>query len=366
MAPNSTLLEENRKIASAAQKSAIDALQKFYGLIVAIAFTGGVLKFIDGFDVWQWTKLQGSESLLFVAFVATIVPFYHGMERHLHETHIARNDIAWGKKGKPSPVLLDIFAFMFMGALLLAMGRRIDAPLVFLQLWSVLLVLDIVWSLVVWAFQKQTKPLWAVNNFFWLLIAWVLWFAIPVLIEKLSFNTTWIPVFQTAGVALSEILRSIFDYKSHWSFYFPDGFVDDDELKPNLIYLAGPYSNDAPANPKSDAGESKRLARFNAITEVAKALIENEELLYSPLTMTHPIDIRMKSKPESAFWVEYDEAFMEHCSEIRVLKLPGYDQSSGVNREIEFFKQRGIDATYLEPSEYGITADVNEFKAAFG
>lgn len=79
--------------ASPAQKSAIDALQKFYGLVVGIAFTGGVLKYIENFKITEWTVGQINQSLLFIVFVSTVVPFYHGMERHLHETHIARNNI---------------------------------------------------------------------------------------------------------------------------------------------------------------------------------------------------------------------------------------------------------------------------------
>jgi Domain of unknown function (DUF1937) len=132
-----------------------------------------------------------------------------------------------------------------------------------------------------------------------------------------------------------------------------------------IIYIAGPYSNNAPADVKLNASMEKRVARFNAVTEVARCLIEKGELIYSPLTMTHPIDIRMKQDPGSAFWVTFDEAFMKHCGRILVLKLPGWNESSGVKREIEFFKSKRIKIEWAEPSEYGITANHPDFANAF-
>jgi hypothetical protein len=132
-----------------------------------------------------------------------------------------------------------------------------------------------------------------------------------------------------------------------------------------IIYLAGPYSNDAPRHPKGDASAEKRLARFNAITEAARQLIEQGKIVYSPLTMTHPIAVRMKNDPGSAFWVSFDEAFMVHCRRLIVLKLPGWDASSGIIREIEFFRYRGVAPEWCEPSKIGITKDDPEFEKAF-
>jgi hypothetical protein len=132
-----------------------------------------------------------------------------------------------------------------------------------------------------------------------------------------------------------------------------------------IIYLAGPYSNDAPADRLRKASAEKRVARFNAVTEVARYLIERSEIVYSPLTMTHPIDIRMKDDPGSAFWIAFDKAFMAHCTRVIVLKLPGWDASAGVSNEIRFFQERDIEVEWREPIEFGITKDHPDFAAAF-
>ena len=47
------------------------------------------------------------------------------------------------------------------------------------------------------------------------------------------------------------------------------------------------------------------------------------------------------------------------------LKLPGWDESSGVAREIEHFKDRGIEPVFYEPLEFGITPHTEGFAAAF-
>lgn len=136
-------------------------------------------------------------------------------------------------------------------------------------------------------------------------------------------------------------------------------------VQASIIYLAGPYTNDGPANPQNKASPTKRLARFNAITEAARHLIEQGLIVYSPLTMTHPIDLRMQHDPGSSFWVDFDEAFMAHCDRIMVLRLPGCDQSSGVRREIDYFAKRGIVPEWRNPEDFGIHSADPDFAAAF-
>jgi hypothetical protein len=50
----------------------------------------------------------------------------------------------------------------------------------------------------------------------------------------------------------------------------------------NVIYLACPYTDPDPA---------VRKARFDIATAVAADLIRGGRIVYSPITMTHPIDM---------------------------------------------------------------------------
>ena len=342
--------------ASEAQKSSIDALQKFYSIIIAGAFGSAVLKFIESFNIDTFSSDQIIKIILLFTFVITIIPFYHGMERHLYETHIAGNQIDRPTGGKPSPVLFDVFTFMIEGGLLFALGRSLDSPDTFLTIWSLLIAVDIAWSLIVYKIQRSEKPIWAKNNVVWVVIAWIAFFISPYFLEWREYDSKFQPLVTAGLVGLAEILRSIFDYVMHWKFYFPDAERDEHG---NITYLAAPYS-------KGDA--DVRLARFHAITNVGAKLIENKEIVFSPITMTHPIDLVLAEEDEtlgSEYWVAFDESFMLACARIKVLRLPGWEESSGVNREIEFFKQRGVEPEYIDPQDYGIDPKNPLYAAAF-
>jgi uncharacterized protein DUF1937 len=105
--------------------------------------------------------------------------------------------------------------------------------------------------------------------------------------------------------------------------------------RPELIYLACPYTHSSAAI---------RLERFQQVTKSAAALIRQGHIVFSPITMTHPIDLEMAGSENtlgSEFWVAFDEAFMERCDVFALLPLDGWQQSSGVLREIEFFRNAG-------------------------
>jgi hypothetical protein len=204
-----------------AQKSAIDALQKFYSIIVAAAFTGSLLKFLDTTSNADSVTKIFETSVLFAAFVATIVPFYHGMERYLFETHIARRDIYYERGGKPSPLLFDVFAFIVLGGILFAMGRNISDPFSFLVLWVSLLAVDIVWVFIVHLRHKTNRPLWLFNNLIWGLAAVAIWYVIDCYYEQQT------QILKVLFIGFCEFGRSYVDYRTHWKFYFPDDVLED-------------------------------------------------------------------------------------------------------------------------------------------
>lgn len=112
--------------------------------------------------------------------------------------------------------------------------------------------------------------------------------------------------------------------------------------KHELIYLACPYTHPSPA---------VRLDRFNKVTKAAAALIRQGRIVFSPITMTHPIDLEMAGADNtlgSDFWVSFDKAFMDRCDAFVLLPLEGWDESNGVRREIEFFRNAGKPLMVLD------------------
>lgn len=68
--------------------------------------------------------------------------------------------------------------------------------------------------------------------------------------------------------------------------------------------------------------------------------------------MTHPIDMVLAGETNtlgSDYWVAFDEAFMEMCSEMIVICLDGWEQSNGIKREIAYFTAHKKPIRYMDP-----------------
>jgi hypothetical protein len=116
-------------------------------------------------------------------------------------------------------------------------------------------------------------------------------------------------------------------------------------MRKRIIYLACPYT---------DSDKSVREARFNLATEAAADLIREGHIVFSPITMTHPIDVVLAGEDAtlgSDYWVAFDKTFMDMCSEMLVLQVDGWDQSKGIQREMEYFKAQGKPVNLLVPEQ---------------
>lgn len=101
------------------------------------------------------------------------------------------------------------------------------------------------------------------------------------------------------------------------------------------IFLACPYSH---------ADSSVTHDRFIACNKVAATIVESGNAVFSQVSMSHPINLAFEGKDSAAIgklWAPVDAVFMDMMEELIILDLPGWDLSSGIKREIEFFKGRG-------------------------
>ena len=110
-----------------------------------------------------------------------------------------------------------------------------------------------------------------------------------------------------------------------------------------MIYLACPYAHQNPLVIK---------ARVLAITKVAAALMHEGHVVFSPLTMSHYIDKYGNFPRTWEFWQTIDLPFLANCDALYILTLPGWEQSVGVNGEIEFANMNEIPITYIKYEDY--------------
>lgn len=109
-----------------------------------------------------------------------------------------------------------------------------------------------------------------------------------------------------------------------------------------IAYLASPYSHPSP---------SVQLSRYRKACQVAANLMRKGIYVYSPIVYGYPLT-RYGVPGDWDFWAEYDEAMLRRCDELIVLMLDGWDESKGVQREIEIARKIGIPVKYIRYSDW--------------
>lgn len=112
-------------------------------------------------------------------------------------------------------------------------------------------------------------------------------------------------------------------------------------------YLASPYTPKGVDDPEIAA--IIREDRFRAACRAAAHLMRKGKVVFAPIAHSHFIDAFFDAPESGEFWKRQDEPYLTACTEMAVLMLPGWDESSGVRHEIEVAQFRGIQITYMEP-----------------
>jgi len=122
-------------------------------------------------------------------------------------------------------------------------------------------------------------------------------------------------------------------------------------MKDELIYLASPYTSE-------NFGE--REQRAHKVAMLAGYLIAQGLNVFSPIAHSHYIANHSvvssashggkdyEVDPVHKMWMKVDLAVLQHCDKMYVYCLPGWEESKGVQEEIEFCNNKGIPVVYLD------------------
>lgn len=120
---------------------------------------------------------------------------------------------------------------------------------------------------------------------------------------------------------------------------------------PGLIYLATPYSH-----PEYEV----KKERFKEASRMAAKLMEEGYKVFCPIAHSHPIEVYGMPEIKSGdWWLQQDFAILEHCDELVIYKMPGWDKSYGVNKEYDFAVAHGIPIRFIEYTPKVVSRQLN-------
>ena len=120
--------------------------------------------------------------------------------------------------------------------------------------------------------------------------------------------------------------------------------------KKQLIYLATPYTC---LGRKSHAiRERIEGERFRIVTEVSIILFKRGLILYSPITQSHTqkqiaVGMGISLDGDFGFWSKFDLSILGFCTDLYILKIPGWDTSHGVQGEMAKATRLSLPISYV-------------------
>lgn len=105
------------------------------------------------------------------------------------------------------------------------------------------------------------------------------------------------------------------------------------------IYLCSPYSH---------PDRKVREWRVEQVNKKAAELMTAGNLVFSPLSHSHPISKHCIVDPcDHDFWLRQDLWILDICDEMHILCLPGWEKSKGIKTEIEYAELKGIKIAFI-------------------
>ena len=202
-----------------ARERSVSNLQRLYAIVVGLAITTSLNALVKTMLESRFANFGQyySQLLMFISFIATVVPFFHGANRYLDATYVTDE-----RSAKTYALLIDFLALFFEGLALFALAVVVGYREIFYTTLAGLFVLDILWvastnfTAVAETDKVPAFRKWATINIVAtgaiLLSVWSNVLAVPFWRGEIALN---------AFLVVIVVVRTVYDYISVWSFYYP-------------------------------------------------------------------------------------------------------------------------------------------------
>ncbi len=106
-----------------------------------------------------------------------------------------------------------------------------------------------------------------------------------------------------------------------------------------LVYVASPYTHSDP-NVVSE--------RYEQVSRLTAKLVAEGMAAISPITYGHHLLEFYTMPSDWGFWMDFCIALLSKCDRLLVVKMPGWEESRGVQAEIRYAQDHGIPIEYME------------------
>jgi hypothetical protein len=187
----------------------VDSLENIYAVVIALAIAQAVQSLLR--DPIRGTLLDRGEIFTalpaFIAFLVTLVPFWHGMNRHLDRCYLEKKSAV-----VQGAILFDFTTFILEASLLFATAWSLRSGINSFIALGGLLLIDMIWGfishLIHFPGRKSHVVRWSAIN------------VVAIVVAFLIVTHAFQP--KTVVLMVIAIVRSIVDYRLCWGFYFPD------------------------------------------------------------------------------------------------------------------------------------------------
>lgn len=197
------------------KENSVKSLINLYTVVMGVALSTAITKLIDSQTGLQ--SLTLSSCLLFIGFLATLIPFYHGALRHLDDAYIENNN----PHVKDGALVIDFLLLLLHGIGFVVLSILIAVPNHFAWALIALLSIDVVWGIFVhFGSSSETSNVaewkWTIINFFFIALAICYLVAHGIYMAIISE-----PLALSIPIVFACIIRTLVDYVWGNDFYFP-------------------------------------------------------------------------------------------------------------------------------------------------
>lgn len=196
-------------------ENSVRGLVNLYTVVIGAALSLAVARAIDVNA--GLTSIGIVPVLLFVCFVVTLFPFFHGALRHLDDAFI-ENDSPNIKTG----ALIIDFALLFLHALaFVVLSQLLQQPSHFAWLLIIVLLIDVIWGIFAHFGSSSSSELsaeskWTTINFIFVAVVATYLIGNDIYLDHKG-DTLKLPML----LAIACVLRSTIDYVWCKDLYFP-------------------------------------------------------------------------------------------------------------------------------------------------